>query len=474
MADTFKNPYNYTSPIGAALADLTRTIVSGPSRAEKIAAAENMLKIKRYNENLLATQEGLRGFGTPTFNLPDVAASAIGAGVSGADLGDYNMLLTANGADSLTDPAIDLAQRGAGGAYSGTYAGFSEDQGNQNMRAANTLAETHRNNVATLGENARQFDQKPFTAIGDSGRPEVFTNLTAVGRPANVSETDMKGALLGENFANLGALSPEQQTVLGARGTTAPTPRNYANPDGTVSITYDGITDAQTGQRLVPGGVVVSGDGAAGDAGLTTSVRGGVQSGLIDLGILDANLGAAEQLVTSMPDSSFGLSGNIQQWAQDAVVLADNLAQGLNMSSASEAISAFQQEAASAGVDPGIISGLYDARFPERSSLYMLLGYAAAKALSGGGVLSDQDVKAGLTLVGDPNGLFESKQSLLAKINQVKGMNQRKRGVLEGAMGGSVAPAAAPTGGPQPGTVEDGYRFKGGDPADPANWEAAQ
>ncbi len=34
---------------------------------------------------------------------------------------------------------------------------------------------------------------------------------------------------------------------------------------------------------------------------------------------------------------------------------------------------------------------------------------------------------------------------------------------------GAPAPAA-PDGGPQPGTIEDGYMFKGGDPADPASW----
>lgn len=36
------------------------------------------------------------------------------------------------------------------------------------------------------------------------------------------------------------------------------------------------------------------------------------------------------------------------------------------------------------------------------------------------------------------------------------------------------APKAAPQGGPQPGVTEDGYRFKGGDPGDPKNWEKVQ
>lgn len=39
-----------------------------------------------------------------------------------------------------------------------------------------------------------------------------------------------------------------------------------------------------------------------------------------------------------------------------------------------------------------------------------------------------------------------------------------------GAMPGA-APASLPSGGPSPGTVENGYRFKGGDPSKPENWE---
>lgn len=39
---------------------------------------------------------------------------------------------------------------------------------------------------------------------------------------------------------------------------------------------------------------------------------------------------------------------------------------------------------------------------------------------------------------------------------------------------GPTGPGASEGGGPQPGRIEDGYRFKGGDPARPENWEPVE
>jgi hypothetical protein len=82
-------------------------------------------------------------------------------------------------------------------------------------------------------------------------------------------------------------------------------------------------------------------------------------------------------------------------------------------------------------------------------------------------------------------GRFDLRQSVIAQAGQAKQFieqNQPRYQVIpEGGMlvntrdpaalaqvGAGQAPAQ---GGPQPGAVEDGYRFKGGDPSDPSSWE---
>lgn len=437
MADTFRNPYNYTSPIGAALADLARTVISGPSRAEKIKAAEEMLKVKRANESLLTLQTQLGSFGSPDFNLPAAAAAAAGAGVSGADLGDFNLLLTADGGGD-----VDAAFRGAGGAYSGTQAGFNTDQQRMRDQAAATLAETGRHNRATEANDLFKFNNDPYAFIGPDG-PVIGTKGTAPGNAPIMSETDTKGYFLGDNWGNIGDLPPAEQTILGARGTGAPTPRNYVNPDNSVSITYDGVTDAQTGMRLAPGGYVVAGEGAAGDAGLTTSVRGGLQNQQIAIDRAGKMLDYVEQLAMKDP-TNFGATAWVKGLGQDVGQLAQNVAAGLGFNGIQDAIAGVQQDALRNGVNPTVIQRVFnfDPTLGELQGAYGMLVYALASGIAGqeGRDLSDADVQRATAAFGNPNAFFASQQSVLSRLQAARQMLGINKGVVNDALGG--APAA--------------------------------
>jgi hypothetical protein len=89
----------------------------------------------------------------------------------------------------------------------------------------------------------------------------------------------------------------------------------------------------------------------------------------------------------------------------------------------------------------------------------------AFESLKGGGQITEVEGKKATEAIARLN-TAQSDDEFLQALNELRGVLVNARQAL--VSGASVAPAR---GGPQPGMVQDGYRFKGGNPADPSSWE---
>jgi hypothetical protein len=339
-------------------------------------------------------------FGTPGADIPANAAGAamFGANIDPSKLADYDRWRVHQQQGAGSDAAVN-ATTGAGGAYSGTKPAFE----------------------ATLGETRRQFDMKPQPALDVQRNPVFGRQGDLTGLSPILSDTERKGTLAGTHFGQMGELPAPEQNYLGADASSR-TPRNYIMRDGSNSfITYDGQTDAQSGQPLPPGGYIGNVEGGAGDVGLTNPVRSDLQRRRVSYEKFNALAGMADKLLENK--SNFGVVGKVRDVFQEVGQMGLGIAQIMGTNSVPEAMEKVVASLSTAnegrGMSPSLLFGQYDPNLPEIDTVWGLIVYNGASALAdaSGRDLSDKDVAIMKGILGEPKSVLASAESLRAKLN---------------------------------------------------------
>jgi hypothetical protein len=465
--------FNGESPIGDTIAKLGASMFGGQT-TDNALKNEQLYALQRENterDNFakMVADGGIMS----TANNPIAQAMILAAGLdprNNAYLGRMDAA-TRYGAD---DPRTANWQVASGDPYSSTGIAFNKNlaetarnndlQSSDRRYGVDVGANTDRFKHTTLSaqdeaiNNWRRYntDQtqltertKPFSVFNTTtGQVDyVPTNEVNAGdfRPI-ISETDQKGLLLGQNWDKLPALNPNQLQVLGANPSAdrLGTPRNYIIPGAQPIITYDGVTSARDGTPLPAGGYLGTVEGSATDTGVTKAVATDLQSDTIANKKFNFLLDKGMAL-TNDP-TLFGPEGYVRSTLQE-------IGQGLkgvstlidpDPAKAAAEVQTARQEAQRYGVN---IPELYDPRLSEVETIWGLLVYQGASALAGqeNRSVSDKDVQAMRQILGSPQSLFSSANSMKSKLTQarevVSGYDAISREALDG-----VAPVTSPFG----------------------------
>jgi len=480
------SPYSGGDSLGASIAKLGQQMF-GDTTGNALNS-EKLYDAQRTNAETDNLMKRIAGGGGAQMLASDPVTQAlmVASGYKPRDFGDMGLLGAAT-QFGATDPRTQNFQVGTGQSYDNTSDAFNTKQNevvrNNNLQSGDRRYGVDQNNATELykfgnvsandvvkndetrrnnnmqssdrlyGDNLAskdrryEFDNKPIAAIGPSGPAFVpQSGATAPGIAPVMSETDQKGTLLGKNFDNLATLDPMQRQVLGANPTEAGsrTPKNYIS-NGKSFITYDGVTEAGSGQPLPPGGYIGTVQGDASGTGLTNAVTSDVQKGIIANNKFGAILAATREAATKDPNN-FGLPGFIKGTAQDINQIAQNLAQGFGFKDAQTAIDTAAASAIQNGIDPNLISGVFDPNLSELHTLADLMVYQAAEALAGqsGRSVSDKDVLMFKKIVGDPRDWMMTQQKFLSKMAQVDRILQISQNTLNSAQHNGAVSNANP------------------------------
>lgn len=344
-------------------------------------------------------------------------------------------------------------------------------------------------------------------------RPEVAGDIAAMyglpgvtvpetrGTPKPMSETEWRAAVLGElpepeqRAAALGStpvenvVTPEGPRTVFRADAVGQEPffnkGSEAKPVNGMAVLPDGaqvpaVQDAQSGRwRHAQTGEELPADirvfdtprpqGTSEEVGVSKPTNSRIEQKLIDITTARNTAVRLRDMIAESPASQ-GMVGWMRGTAQNVIQTGGELGQffGGGMQEVAEAINS---NAADAG-----LAGAFDPNIPAIEMMANLLAFQYAKTTTGERLSNEmlRNAKEALGLVG----LTANQASSLTRLDQAIKLIDDQAGILNqartGGVGSLARPAPASTAGPQPGHVEDGFVFRGGDPADPANWERAQ
>jgi hypothetical protein len=226
-------------------------------------------------------------------------------------------------------------------------------------------------------------------------------------------------------------------------GLPAPTPgmshspRNYIGANGQRGVTLDGVRDAATNQPIGPGAQIFGSQVQAQNiSGLTPTQAGQTAQSIAGMDKFKSYLGIARTLGSD--PRNFGTAGFLRSTVQDGIAQGSALAQTIGGK-----LQEIQAEVAQTA--PGVGLEAFDPRLPQLEAMNNILAYEAARVMAGqeGRSVSNQDIKNWRGVIG-ATGFLANKDEYLAKLDLLEQLLGVNRGSAVNLLGGGALPGATP------------------------------
>ncbi len=433
------NAYADENTLTKAFTDIAQSMFGG-NVAQQELIRQKAQEAVRTNQNVPLLADSIVA-GDRTGAL----RAAVLSGVKPENLGGYDQYYTTHQYGPRSEQALTATMAVPGANYKNTIQGVQAAE--QNQRNVELL-KTDRTIAA---ENLRA-DNAPINVIID-GKPVVVSKAEAIRRGLTPSQplAEVKGNVaqnLSPNFTQ-----DQNLAFVDAAPKGPGTVYNYVSPDGKRGTT-DGLIDLQSRQPLAQGTQVFKVIGPdANTAGNFTpgeKEKAAVRARLLqNQGVVDLT-GRLIGIVENDP-TSVGAVGNARRFGQTAIDALNNVGVLFgDQQKFSSAIMQAQADAASRGIDPKLLPGLYDPNVSNIVKLNNLLAYQAAAALAGqsGRDLSNADVQRVFQTIGQPDSWLEGPQAYLNGLRLVQSLAQQNLTRDNEILRQNDVKAAAPAGAP--------------------------